>query len=559
MMRKIPHFMILFLLTATTLPVLAATPPKAGATCLKLGSTQNYLGKKFTCIKSGKKLVWNKGVAIPVVKPSASPSASPSQSPTPAPSETPSPTPTKTPKIPVAGSSCETFAERIKNSEGFLECRFVKGKKLQFIQLSATPPAYTNPKSAQNVSLCKLKGYHSGNALTGFGIDLTMEGVDNRLTPKINPAVGQNDVLIVPFDFPDLPGESGVVDRILNDRKQFLSWVDYFSSGKLKFKMDYLDHWVRMPNKASFYNQVDYNLTSKGQGELTRIAQLFMDTLTQEVDLTKYRTVFGVFPLGQDVIYVDLVPRSVEFKIKEGTRVMSFFSDPAGYDLQMQTPLWSFWVHELGHDWGLLGHAPGNGWPINIMTNQAGYSLSLNAWERFLLSWMPDDLVYCDTKNTLVKATVKLSALERADNQTKMIAIALDERYLLVIEAHGNGVWSSRRKTQNYGFDENGYYAIMAYVVDAQHSYTGPTQVNPDGSALEIDDGNNPVVKRYAYFSQVDGGVGSSGYGLVNFGQNAKLDYDSFWAVQGDSFTIQGIRIKFVSTGDYETVEIERI
>ena len=72
------------------------------------------------------------------------------------------------------------------------------------------------------------------------------------------------------------------------------------------------------------------------------------------------------------------------------------------------------------------------------------------------------------------------------------------------------------------------------------------------------DDGNNPVISRYAYFSQVDGAVGSASYNLVNFGPSAKKDYDSYWAVQGDTFTIEGVKITFVSTGDYETVKIEK-
>jgi hypothetical protein len=36
---------------------------KAGATCTKAGATSIVSGKKFTCIKSGKKLVWDSGVA----------------------------------------------------------------------------------------------------------------------------------------------------------------------------------------------------------------------------------------------------------------------------------------------------------------------------------------------------------------------------------------------------------------------------------------------------------------------------------------------------------------
>jgi len=41
-----------------------AAAPKAGATCTKVGSTSIASGKTFTCVKSGKKMVWDKGVAV---------------------------------------------------------------------------------------------------------------------------------------------------------------------------------------------------------------------------------------------------------------------------------------------------------------------------------------------------------------------------------------------------------------------------------------------------------------------------------------------------------------
>jgi len=91
-------------------PAVHAKAPVAGASCSKLNSTQVYQGKKFTCIKSGKKLVWNKGIAIkstpkpsattspsPTATPSASVSESPSTSPTPTPTPSSTPTPTATP------------------------------------------------------------------------------------------------------------------------------------------------------------------------------------------------------------------------------------------------------------------------------------------------------------------------------------------------------------------------------------------------------------------------------------------------------------------------------
>lgn len=52
------------LLVFSLIPAYSATPPKAGSVCSKQGTTKTYQGKKFTCIKSGKKFVWNKGVEV---------------------------------------------------------------------------------------------------------------------------------------------------------------------------------------------------------------------------------------------------------------------------------------------------------------------------------------------------------------------------------------------------------------------------------------------------------------------------------------------------------------
>jgi len=57
---------VLTLIFALLAPLQAnAATAKAGAKCTKLKATQIVGAKKFTCIKSGKKLVWDKGVTIP--------------------------------------------------------------------------------------------------------------------------------------------------------------------------------------------------------------------------------------------------------------------------------------------------------------------------------------------------------------------------------------------------------------------------------------------------------------------------------------------------------------
>jgi len=85
-------------------PLNAVAAVKAGDSCKKAGSTSTVNGKKFTCIKSGKKLVWNKGVTVvkpkPVETPSPVPVPTPSATPTPVPTPPPAPTPTPSLRAP---------------------------------------------------------------------------------------------------------------------------------------------------------------------------------------------------------------------------------------------------------------------------------------------------------------------------------------------------------------------------------------------------------------------------------------------------------------------------
>ena len=76
----------------------ASAAVKAGQSCSKAGITSTSKGIKYTCVKSGKKLVWNKGVKIvPVAKP------------------TPTPTPTPTPIAPVVTVQGKAMSEMKKS------------------------------------------------------------------------------------------------------------------------------------------------------------------------------------------------------------------------------------------------------------------------------------------------------------------------------------------------------------------------------------------------------------------------------------------------------------
>ena len=74
-MRK--RFLVLLTVTLTLglLQPIATAAPKPGTACKKAGQSSTSAGIKYTCVKSGKKLVWNKGVALKKAEPAPAPSA----------------------------------------------------------------------------------------------------------------------------------------------------------------------------------------------------------------------------------------------------------------------------------------------------------------------------------------------------------------------------------------------------------------------------------------------------------------------------------------------------
>ena len=110
MNKRIGTLMAIALIsTSLSIPANAAT--KAGSVCKSKGLVSSYQGKKFTCIKTGKKLLWDKGVvtAKPVVQVSPVASATPSPSPSPSQSAV---TKVEIPAVPTS------FSDLAKNYKG---------------------------------------------------------------------------------------------------------------------------------------------------------------------------------------------------------------------------------------------------------------------------------------------------------------------------------------------------------------------------------------------------------------------------------------------------------
>lgn len=106
-------------LVLVSLETTATAAVKPGTTCKKLGQTSTTAGIKYTCVKSGKKLVWNKGVAT----------------------TTPTSTPTSSDPFAVYGKDAERFRAVDEYGAKLVKTRAKSAPSIISILQSPTDPA----------------------------------------------------------------------------------------------------------------------------------------------------------------------------------------------------------------------------------------------------------------------------------------------------------------------------------------------------------------------------------------------------------------------------------
>jgi M6 family metalloprotease-like protein len=162
-------------------PSSSAATPITGKSCTKLGSVQLYKSKNYTCIKSGKKFVWSKPVAVvpkAKVTPTPTPSATqtPTETPTPTPTlvptpiATPTPTPSETatkPSLPLVLNPPQAYPKKVGE---------LKASGPSTISSFELPNKLTDAPSGTNVKLWIYNPKDKALAIGGRGIFLSIGG-----------------------------------------------------------------------------------------------------------------------------------------------------------------------------------------------------------------------------------------------------------------------------------------------------------------------------------------------------------------------------------------------
>jgi M6 family metalloprotease-like protein len=489
---------------------------KAGAKCTKAGVTSTVAGKKFTCIKSGKRLVWNKGVSVkaapkpnlnPVFKPAQpTPTPEPTPIPTPTPTPTPEPTPTPTPKPtptqqwvdPLAGKPCTKIYDRIPNQIFFLMCipynqinPSSSDTTLYWAQ-SNNPGNHVFPSPAPKPLVANS---YANPSVPSLVIDeckiVERSKVRNDLPtgfPRIKPRSPDRGVVkwaLIPVDFADLPGDKDFMSRMEDQMKLASEWFEIVSEGKLKIEWVVAKDWVTLPGVSTNY-KIPFSEDVTKSPEVAYFWKNALPAVDPVFDFTGIKTVNFILPKGQTIIPESGQgwPWDAAMKAnptKEGT-LDSFTILGATFELPGAT-YWQYWAHEFGHVIGIPHISQNRVWrqspALDLMGNDNGPSKELSTWLRFVQGWLDDDRVYCQSKSSLKETEVSLVPLNQSKPGIKMAVVKLSETKALILE--------SRRVTKFECVTESYREGVLAYVYDANYGHFEDflTAIEPAGRPLE--------------------------------------------------------------------------
>jgi hypothetical protein len=540
------------------LPAQSATI--AGTSCSKLNTTKTVANIKYTCVKSGKKFVWNKGVTVSTHSPEATPTptATPTSSPTPSPTPTPSVTPTIN-----EGDSCSKMGLQIKFPGFTLECRKFANNKLNYVRLNYDFSPLNNPASPELSTFCRLSDMRTTVPPNTYAIAYPPKPFINY-TPT-----GTFKVVVVGIDFSDVPGKGSPAEIWNDDLKKASDWLKWYANDKVKFNFVTYPNWIRAPRTSDMYDSTNHGPKAPGDvqaGGLTgqEIAEDYVHSIEKYADLSGVNTIWIYLPENISKIMGQWTMQTARVQTQNYGLITPQIAALGADTYLSKRVRWGYFLHEMIHGFGLQGHSPkylpANGFTrIGMMSTADGWTNALLPWDA--MTWgvdKPED-TFCVDKEKLTSVDVKLVPLEREQAGFRSAMIRLNDHQVLLVESHRSDKW---------GVGEGqGFAGVMVTLIDTTISTSFDDNVtarSPNttstGEYLIIDGvshGQHQPIGELNY----NNGVLYGGVGVVN-GQGIAGDYE-YWDLNhimytGESITKLGVRISLIAGGDNDTVRIEK-
>jgi len=440
-------------------PAISSGAVKAGDACKKAGQVSNAAGKKYTCIKSGKKLVWNKGVAIPKPTPSPTASVTPTSIATPTPTPTVSSTPT--PKFLDPNDTYSTDDGYIDDINGPCEfdprtpkewvgvvfdsqsnptCSGILrlGKYSLGLKLPLVP--FEQASKFSNTEMCKLTT--PSNSRSGLGWTTTQSGRNEWRELRKYPSP-KTVIQLIPISAQDTaaPKNSPSYDygKYLNYIKE---WIEYSSDNGSQVEVRIPSKYIEMQSMLSSYKIVHTN--NHDDPEHVRFNRDVVTASDALIDFSGVNIVIVVPTAGSKSTVLQqgaLGPmRTNEGTIGvTSTQYADSMVDPKEVKFSnLAHPFW--WVHELFHvGFGLDDHYGDSQRNVNSDYGMGNWSLmtpwggDLTSYEKWLLGFISDNQVQCvssiaSSRHWIIPTTVK-------SNQSKTVMIPITTTKMIIVES----------------------------------------------------------------------------------------------------------------------------
>lgn len=378
---------------------------KSGDSCKKLGLTSTVKGVKYTCIKSGKNLVWSKGKAIP--KPIVTPSPVPTPTKTPMPTVTPTPTPS-----PIKVSN-------ISDYRPIKECELLNASQNNDVNQSHSPRV-------------------------SFSVDTTKS----------------IRILIFSVDFPDLvsPNQSSP------DFKGMISQIENYytsqSNGKIKFS------WTVSPAFKRMSKTIDsYGVGSRAAGSVWQLNNDIQDLAFQTYKRDDFDVIFGSAPTTTTREQIASSPAfpTRDVRYKPATYLGGdYWSNQQSWTIPAHefghfalglADLYDFKASMLGQS-GFEQQFQHMG-IYDIMNWAGGEGLEMSAWNRWVGKLIKDPQMICLPNSS---TTTLLMPIEDTESEVKGLVLPVNSSSALVIENRAA-----------VGFDKglsSGAQGVIVYLVD---------------------------------------------------------------------------------------------
>jgi M6 family metalloprotease-like protein len=494
----------LALITSLLIPSYSASAAvKAGALCKKAGIKSVVAGKTFTCVKSGKNLVWNKGfktrnasknnALAPKSKTNSLKiynggrgaaegaalvkSAELNFTPVPA-------SPSTNLKLWIYDPEDITKSANspgifYKKSDGNWTFARTNGDGTAYLTLTTGSYAIDTVEPNGNTTKYKRKTYSvtidiSGKAsiaqllvnskdiftltldlvadLPSFqpsnvcqlkgrsGFDSTTNGFP-RIPGRL-PNTGEVKALIIPVDFPDVVGSGNPAEIFYEMAMGMDAYFKKVSEDRVFFSFQILPKFVRLDFPSTKFNLGTWNTgDSFGYWKATLAAA---DPL---VDFSKFDVVYSLSPKTipwSSIAYGPAFPTRVS--VEDGFVLNGTISGADAYQ-NFPGAGWKWMAHETGHLFGLhdlYTIAPKEStfgeWDL-MSLNWTTRAIELNSWNRYITGWLSESQVDCLDVNSISAnaLTRNLVPLVEKLSGQKAQLIKLTDTKILVMEYRTTG------------------------------------------------------------------------------------------------------------------------